>query len=359
MDAVGYAVKTPGTSSFMTPETFAFIDELTAQAKGLGLEVLVEVHSYYRRQIEIAQQVDWVYDFGLPPLVLYALHFGDAAPLVRWLGLRPVNCVTVLDTHDGIGVIDVGADATEAGSLADREGLLTPEQLDGLVEAMHDASGGASRQATGAAASNLDLYQVNCTFFDALGRDDDRYLLARLIQFMAPGVPQVYYVGLLAGGNDLELLARTGVGRDVNRHHYSAGEVAAALQEPVVRRLCEVIRLRNTHPAFGGEFSFGAGPASDGAQRGAALPAALGGGLDDGLADRLGGGLDDALADRLAERLADGAGRLWMRWERGDDWVLLDAQTRDPQTGSARFRLTWTSSEGLRAATHAEKPSSE
>ena len=54
------------------------------------------------------------------------------------------------------------------------------------------------RLATGAAAANVDLYQVNCTFYDALGRDDDRYLLARALQFWTPGIPQVYYVGLLA-----------------------------------------------------------------------------------------------------------------------------------------------------------------
>jgi hypothetical protein len=67
-------------------------------------------------------------------------------------------------------------------------------------------SGGQSREATGAAASNLDLYQVNCTFYDALGRDDGAYLIARAIQFFLPGVPQVYYVGLLAGENDMALL---------------------------------------------------------------------------------------------------------------------------------------------------------
>ena len=122
------------------------------------------------------------------------------------------------------------------------------------MERIHDASGGQSRQATGAAASNLDLYQVNCTFYDALGRDDDAYLAARAIQCFLPGVPQVYYVGLLAGENDMALLARTGVGRDINRHHYTREEIRAALQRPVVQALCELIRLRNTHPAFGGCF---------------------------------------------------------------------------------------------------------
>jgi sucrose phosphorylase len=249
LDAVGYAVKTPGTSCFMTPETFAFIGELTEHARGLGIEVLVEVHSHFARQVEIGRQVDWVYDFALPPLVLHALFAGDDGPLRRWLEVRPRNALNVLDTHDGIGVVDVGADQTDP-QLA---GLLGPDQIDALVEGIHARSDGASRRATGAAASNVDLYQVNCTYYDALGRDDARYLLARAIQLFCPGVPQVYYVGLLAGENDLERLERTGVGRDVNRHAYTEEEVLAALERPVVRELCDLIRLRNTHPAFQGE----------------------------------------------------------------------------------------------------------
>lgn len=251
LDAVGYAIKKAGSSCFMTPETFGFIAEFAAAARARGIEVLVEIHSHYQRQIEIARQVDWVYDFALPPLVLHALFNGTAAPLKRWIGLRPSNALTVLDTHDGIGIIDIGADASDR---AGRPGLVPPAELDALVERIHTNSHGQSRQATGAAASNLDLYQVNCTFYDALGQDDEAYLAARAIQFFLPGVPQVYYVGLLAGDNDMALLKTSGVGRDINRHHYTPAEIHTALQRPVVQRLCALIRLRNTHPAFQGRF---------------------------------------------------------------------------------------------------------
>ncbi len=252
LDAVGYAIKKAGASGFMMPETFAFIAEFAAQARSLDIEVLVEIHSHYQRQIDIARQVDWVYDFALPPLVLHALFFGSAEPLKRWLGLRPENALTVLDTHDGIGIIDIGADPQDRSG---RPGLVPPAELDALVERIHLNSGGGSRKATGAAASNLDLYQVNCTFYDALGRDATAYLLARAIQFFVPGVPQVYYVGLLAGENDMSLLASSGVGRDINRHHYGRDEIDAALKKPVVARLLQLIRLRNGHPAFGGRFA--------------------------------------------------------------------------------------------------------
>jgi sucrose phosphorylase len=259
LDAVGYAIKRAGSSCFMTPETFEFIEELAAQARALGIEVLVEVHSYFRRQIEIAQRVDWVYDFALPPLVLHAFAFRTAQRLREWIGLRPHNAVTVLDTHDGIGVIDIGADP---GARETNPGLVPDAELVRLVEVIHTRSQGASRRATGAAASNLDLYQVNCTFYEALGRCDAEYLLARAIQFFLPGVPQVYYVGLLAGYNDLALLERTGVGRDINRHRYATGEVAAELERPVVQQLVALIRLRNTHAAFQGSFEAeGADPA--------------------------------------------------------------------------------------------------
>jgi sucrose phosphorylase len=178
LDAVGYAIKRAGTSCFMLPETFAFIDDIAGLAKSHGLEVLVEVHSYFQRQIEIAKRVDWVYDFALPPLLLHALLFHDTSALRHWIGVRPTNAITVLDTHDGIGIIDIGADTTDRNS---RPGLVPPDALDKLVERIHENSQGQSREATGAAASNLDLYQVNCTYYDALGRDDNAYLIARAV----------------------------------------------------------------------------------------------------------------------------------------------------------------------------------
>jgi sucrose phosphorylase len=251
LDAVGYAIKKAGTSCFMLPETFSFIDEFAAQARAFGIEVLVEIHSYYRKQIEIAERVDWVYDFALPPLLLHACAFRTAKCLKEWIRVRPRNSLTVLDTHDGIGIIDIGADASDRDA---RPGLVPPAELDRLVEMIHERTGGESRRATGAAASNLDLYQINCTFYDAMGRDDRAYLLARAIQFFLPGTPQVYYVGLLAGHNDMALLARSGVGRDINRHFYTSAEIQANLRRPVVRSLLELIRLRNECPAFNGRF---------------------------------------------------------------------------------------------------------
>ena len=147
-------------------------------------------------------------------------------------------------------MLDVGTDR-KGGNLP---GLLTPEEIDRLVETIHQRSHNESHQATGAAANNLDLYQVNCTFYDALGRSDGEYLIARALQLFTPGIPQVYYVGLLAGTNDMDLLRRTGVGRDINRHYYNVQEIVTELRRPIVRSLLDLIRFRSTHAAFAGEF---------------------------------------------------------------------------------------------------------
>lgn len=252
LDAAGFAIKKAGTGCFMIPETFDFIGGLATQAHALGIEVLVEMHGHPQDQIQIARQVDWVYDFALPPLVLHALYTHNAGPLKSWLAVSPRNSITVLDTHDGIGVTDVGP-VRKNGELL--PGLLEPVDIANLVEAIHQRSNGGSRQASGTEAANLDVSQVNCTFYDALGRNDREYLIARALQFFAPGVPQVYYVGLLAGTNDMSLLGRTSEGRDINRHYYSAQEIEVESQRPVVARLFELIRLRNTHAAFAGEFN--------------------------------------------------------------------------------------------------------
>ncbi|HET9831388.1 MAG TPA: sucrose phosphorylase [Vicinamibacterales bacterium] len=249
LDAIGYAIKQCGTSCFMIPETRAFIDDVTAEAHALSMEVLVEVHGDYQTQIEVARQVDWVYDFALPPLVLHALYTRDATPLRRWLEIRPPNTITVLDTHDGIGVADVGA-----GRDGRIPGLLPPDAIDALIETIHERSGDESRLASGTSARNVDTAQINCTFYDALGRRDTEYLVARAIQCFLPGIPQIYYVGLLAGTNDLELLRRTGEGRDINRHRYTSAELQRALAQPVVRELVSLLHIRNRHAAFQGTF---------------------------------------------------------------------------------------------------------
>jgi len=247
LDAAGYAIKKAGTNCFMIPETFDFIDTLTQKAHQKGIEVLVEIHSFYRTQIEIAKKVDYVYDFALPVLVLDTIFNHNTTNLKKWLHIAPRNVVTVLDTHDGIGIVDVASEG-------EMKGLIPDDVLDHIVNKIHTNSEGRSLKSTGAAASNLDLYQVNCTYFEALGKNERAYLLARAIQFFVPGVPQVYYVGLFGDENDMQLLEETNVGRDINRHYYTKDEILKKTAGSLFQNLTALMKLRNTHRAFQGEF---------------------------------------------------------------------------------------------------------
>jgi sucrose phosphorylase len=246
LDAVGYAIKTPGSDSFMTEETLVFVRDITAMSHRHGLRVLVEVHAHYSQQLAIAPLVDLVYDFALTPVLLHSLGAGTVDRIADWFEIRPTNAVTVLDTHDGIGIIDGGP----SGELP---GLISFEEMREIFRRASVATNGHSDIASVLPAWMTLPHQINATFFSALGADADAYLLCRAVQLFVPGVPQIYYVGLLAGLDDVALFERTGQGRDVNRHSYSEEEFTAALEQPVPQAILGLVRLRSTHPAFGGE----------------------------------------------------------------------------------------------------------
>jgi sucrose phosphorylase len=207
----------------------------------LGVEILPEVHEHHSLQLRLADHGYWVYDFALPMLVLQALYEADATNLKAWLLRCPRRQVTTLDTHDGIGVVDV-------------VDLMPQEEIERTKRNLFERGANIKPVYSTAQYNNLDVYQLNCTYYSALGEDAAAYLLARAIQFFAPGIPQVYAVGLLAGANDIELLERTRNGRDINRHNFSVEEVEREVQREVVQRLLTLMRFRSSCPAFEGTF---------------------------------------------------------------------------------------------------------
>jgi sucrose phosphorylase len=246
LDAVGYAIKKMGTSCFFVePEIWELLARLRAEAERIGLELLPEVHAPLELQRKIADRGYWGYDFALPFLILDAILNKKSASLARYLRDRPERLVTTLDCHDGIpvkpdldGLVDE-ADARAAVDFCVGRGA----NLSRVYSTAHKSAGG------------FDVHQIRCSYYSALGCDDDAYIVARALQLFVPGVPQVYYVGLLAGENDLEGARQSGEGRDINRRNYSDEEIEAAAGKPVVRRLARLLEFRNESPAFGGRCS--------------------------------------------------------------------------------------------------------
>ncbi len=242
LDAFAYATKKAGTSCFfIEPDVWDLIEACKEIVEPYGAVLLPEIHEHYTMQQKIAAEDYYVYDFALPMLLINALYYGQSQYLKHWLTICPRKQFTTLDTHDGIGVVDV-------------KDLLPDEEIARTKEDIFQYGANVKKIYNTAAYNNLDIYQVNCTYYSALGDDDDAYLLARAVQFFAPGIPQVYYVGLLAGRNDLQLLEETKVGRNINRHYYSVEEVGEEVERPVVQELLKLMEFRNNHPAFDGEF---------------------------------------------------------------------------------------------------------
>jgi sucrose 6(F)-phosphate phosphorylase len=245
LDAVGYVVKKPGTSFFFVePEIFQFLDWLKGIADPLDIELLPEVHAEYSTQLKLAEKGYWIYDFILPYMILEALILKNSRKLKQYLATRPQKQFTMLDCHDGIPV------------KPDLNGLFELKNARKVVDICLQKGGNPSLIVSPRYKDpdGFDVHQIRGTYYSMLGCDDNAYLSARAIQFFVPGIPQIYYVGLLAGKNDEAEFRRTGDGRDINRHNYSLQEIKQEVQRPVVKKLVKLIQFRNSHPAFSGDF---------------------------------------------------------------------------------------------------------
>jgi sucrose phosphorylase len=242
LDAFAYGIKRPGTNCFFVePEVWDLLRWCGDVAAESGAEVLPEIHEHHRIQLKLSEHGYLVYDFVLPMLLLQAVYDGTSGNLKNWLSICPRRQITTLDTHDGIGVVDV-------------RDLMSDKEIENTRKNLYFRGANVKRIYNTPQYNNLDIYQINCTYYSALGNHDNAYLLARAVQFFAPGIPQVYYVGLLAGRNDIGLLEDTKNGRDINRHNYSLEETDAEVKRPVVQKLLRLMEFRNTHPAFSGTF---------------------------------------------------------------------------------------------------------
>ena len=83
-----------------------------------------EIHEHYTIRMIIADKGFWIYDFALPVLPLHALYNHTGVYLKQWMDRCPMHQFTTLDTHDGIGIVDVKA-------------LLPDEEVDKVKEQMY------------------------------------------------------------------------------------------------------------------------------------------------------------------------------------------------------------------------------
>ncbi|MBS4462168.1 hypothetical protein JXA27_06300 [Aerococcaceae bacterium zg-B36] len=241
LDAFAYAPKAPGEKNFMNePETWELLDKIKQMAAVHGLSVLPEIHTSYAEKSHeiIADKGYLTYDFFLPGLLIDALESGESEHLAAWaqdIIEKDMKVVNMLGCHDGIPLLDL-------------KGILSEERIAELINVVV-SRGGYVKNLHG--KKNL-YYQVNATYYSALGEDDQKMLLARALQLFMPGKPQVWYLDLFLGKNDHDAVARAGEGghKEINRTNISLEHAQSMLDNPTVQAQLRLLQFRQTNPAF-------------------------------------------------------------------------------------------------------------
>ncbi len=257
LDAIAYLWKTVGTTCIHLPQThdmvrlFRKVLDMVAPDVILITETNVphaENISYFGNGDDEAQMV---YNFTLPPLLLYTFVKQDSTALSRWAsGLRLPSAKTAFfnftASHDGIGIRPL-------------EGVLPAVEIDRLIEVVKANGGQVS------AKSNPDgtqsPYELNITYVDAIlgdprSVDAEKFLASQAIGYSLPGVPATYIHSLLGSRNWHAGVRSTGRARSINREKLDLDRVMAELNDPdsfrsrVFFPYLELIRLRRRQPAF-------------------------------------------------------------------------------------------------------------
>ena len=259
LDAVAFIWKEAGTSSIHLPQTHAIVKLLRVLTDFAAEDIILITETNVPKAENLSyfgdrDEAHMIYNFPLPPLILHALQSGTATFLNSWqtsMPPAPMGCAyfNFTASHDGIGMRPV-------------EGLLPDVEIERMTDTILAIGGKASMRAL--SDGSEAVYELNCTYFDALGKTFDgsdsyhleRFLVSQTIVMSLEGVPAFYIHALLATPNDDEGVTRRKMNRAINRHRWDYPELRARLadansnQARVLASLSERLRLRTRQRAF-------------------------------------------------------------------------------------------------------------
>ena len=259
LDAFAYLHKSVGETNFFNkPGTWEYLDRFKEMATDFDLRLLPEIHAEYgsKTHEEVSNKGYMIYDFFLPGLIIYSIEYGDNNPLVKWIRElieKKYETINMLGCHDGIPVLDLKGKEIDG---VYREGLLSDNQIEEVVELILNR-GGKIKNIFDAKGKKISYYQVNATYFSALGESEKKMLLARAIQLFVPGTPQVWYLDLFAGKNDYNAVELAGAGghKEINRTNLSLHDIANGAKAHIFKKQMKLISLRNRLDVFNGKLT--------------------------------------------------------------------------------------------------------
>ena len=261
LDAVTYLWAEPGTTSVHLPQTHEIVkllrDTVDSVASGVALVTETNVPHEYNVSYfgDGTDEAHMIYNFALPPLVLFTFYAGDAATISRWADTletpSPLSTYfNILDTHDGIGLM--GA-----------RGILSGDEIECILREARNRGAYITYRMTD--GTREEPYEINATWWSAVNGDDGdgdlelqvkRYIASRSIALVLKGVPGIYVHGAIGTSSNHDLVRSTGINRDINRGIIDSAAMKKELKDPRCR-LSLVTRLGNhlyairaTHRAF-------------------------------------------------------------------------------------------------------------
>ncbi len=260
LDAIAYLWKEIGTPCIHLDQTHEMVKLFRAILDHVSPETLLITETNVPHKENISyfgdghDEAQMVYNFTLPPLLLYTIAKEDATQLTQWarsLGnFSKTNAFfNFTASHDGIGVRPL-------------EGILPSEIVAELAGFVMKNGGRVSYKKN--ADGSESPYELNITYVDALSRktpDGDsrlasRFLASQAIQFVFPGVPASYIHSILGSRNWKEGVMKTGRARSINREMLDADCVLGQIRDPgsfrskIFYPTIEMMKTRREQRAF-------------------------------------------------------------------------------------------------------------
>lgn len=260
LDAVAFLWKELGTRCINLPQTHELIRFIRTIVEHCDPEAIIITETNIPNRENLAyfgnaNEAHVIYNFSLPPLLLYTLTSGNSKYLRSWLMSMPPaqNGTTYLNfiaSHDGIG-------------MRPAEGLLRDEEIDQLANLMTRFGGKVSMRSVG--KDTMRPYELNISLFDAFkgtiekGEDEwqfARFICAHTIMLALEGIPAFYIHSLFGTTNDYQRLEHSGHNRAINRHQWDLADLQVKLEDlsshhaRVFAELKYLLAIRRHQPAF-------------------------------------------------------------------------------------------------------------
>jgi glycosidase len=261
LDAATYLWRELGTSSAHLPQTHAMVQLFRAVLDVVAPRVALITETNVPHEDNVSyfgdgtNEAHMVYNFALPPLVLWTFHSGDWTRLAEWAAsiAPPTDTTTFLnflDSHDGIGLLPVAE-------------LLTESERQQLVRRTTNHGGLVSYRAAGGGAQAP--YELNIPWYNALNDVDSdepddlqiaRFLASRAIALALIGVPAIYLPSIVGAYVTSDYRVNERDPRSINRNTIRVQELLEQLSVPeshaarILERFVHLIHVRTRLDAF-------------------------------------------------------------------------------------------------------------